>query len=201
MSLVHGVILTMSDTATQNFKKVYAPILDRPANLRRNINIHNTLIACSLPAELEPSVLDQVKTFPWPDQPIEFQICRIYPASNHYIMGQLDAPQITQLHLQLIESIQPYLAEHFLPKYLDYELKPKQYQYLHTYGYHLVKEFFVPHVSLGKYETSKIRDQEFKQFKQLPINQHSFVFDRIRLDRGTDSQFGNYEQLWTKQLI
>src|SRR5258706_160453 len=85
----------------------------------------------------------------------------------NYIALPIISDELHKLHLNLLEYIQPYVHKQFNPKYLEHNLSKNELIHLHTYGYHRIKEYFKPHITIGKYETKQLQNEEFELVRKV----------------------------------
>lgn len=169
----------------------------REANLRKSVRLHLGLLLCTLSAERKSALLKFLSSEKLKINPVTVRIGNLIPIAIDYLGFSLHAPEIYQTHLTLLETVEPFTAEQFNPKYLKHDLSPVELKYLHQYGYHRVKEFFKAHLTIGKYLTKEIRDSELKL---APKIEGSFIFDTLQLDESIDGSGIPAEILWETKL-
>ena len=101
------------------------------------------------------------------------------------------------MHQKLLLKLEPYIKEQFNHKYLNTQLLPKQLEYLHKFGYHRVFEFYTPHITIGRYESRIIRDNQMHFAPQI---KGEFKFDKVYLDDCIDGSHIPADILWSKVL-
>lgn len=169
----------------------------REPNLRKNISLHVSLMLCSLSLQAKEKLLKFLNSEGFTLSKITASIGNLQPIGDNYIGFSFTSDELIKAHLKLLEAIKPFTAENFNPKYLDQNLSPEEKKYLHQYGYHRVKEFFKPHLTIGKYETTKVRDEELKIAPKLS---GTLTFDSLTLDEVEDGSMIPGKILWEMKL-
>lgn len=169
----------------------------RESNLRKNISLHVSLMLCSLSPQAKDKLLNFLNSGGFTLSKITASIGNLQPIGDSYIGFSFTSDELIEAHLKLLNAVCPFTVENFNPKYLDQNLSSKEKEYLHQYGYHRVKEFFKPHLTIGKYETTAIRDEELKIAPKLS---GILTFDSLTLDEIEDGSMIPGQVIWEMKL-
>lgn len=194
---LNNFILIPNEEDELRLREQIGDFYKREANLRKNIRLHVGLLLCSLKPDVKPKLLEFLKNGGLKMPPVKVEIKSLVPIAIDYIGVSLESPEIINAHLRLIETVRPFTKGNFNPQYLKHNLSKREFEYLEEYGYHRIKEFFHPHLTIGNYETEEIRDREMKL---APKISGSITFDRLYLDECEDGSAIPAEILWETKL-
>lgn len=195
---VHGLVLHLDPKDEQRIKNKIKRDYKSPDNLRKNVNLHMSLTIASFDNSIVPEVVTILDTEFQAEKRVIFKFGHVKKLSDRYIALPIKSKLLHDLHNKLLDKLAVNLKNSFNPKYLDYDLGRKQEKYLYKYGYHRVKEFFDPHITIGKYKDSKIRDEHFN--KKIVID-GSYQFTKLVLDEADDSFNEPTKILWETELL
>lgn len=178
MIKIHGFVLKMNPTDEKRFLQSTSSFLKRKSNLRSHFAPHITLFLCPLPKDKMGEMADLLRakiSF----EPIVVSFGQAYAEGDRYISLPFDNGEVVKLHDNLLELIKPITKGNYNKKYLDYGLSKREKEYLEEYGYHRIKEFFKPHLTIGKYKDTKTRDEELEC---APLVNGKYTFDIFEFD-------------------
>lgn len=196
---IHGFVLKLAPSEESRLYARFKEFYERPNNLRIGVDLHLSLLICCLPWEKVSLVTKELEEWKCDIGSVKVGFDKpTKGSSKEYIFLPIKSDQLYAAHVKLIEKLKPFLKDAFNPKYLSTDLTELQREYLHTYGYHRVREFFNPHVTIGKYENETIRDEEFQY---APSVSWSFLFDNLIFDESILDKILDYKTLWRTKLI
>ncbi len=197
MANVQGIVLYPSSDSENRIKNQVEGFLVRPLNLRKRVLLHSNLAIYSLPKITQKQVLALLPTITEGVSPIVAKIGKLQPVGSEYVGFSLVSPELINIHNLIVDKLAPIVRGNFNQKYLDQKLSEKELFYLRNYGYHRIKEFFQPHLTIGRYRSSRIRDKELKFAPKL---NGKILFNRIGFDNSTDNSVIPATILWQKDL-
>jgi hypothetical protein len=199
MEIVQGFVLRMNREDEKFFRSVYEPVLSNSSNKRNNVPIHLTLtIAAFRSQDIIQKAIRSLEMHKKDFFSVPVEILSAEGVGDTYIGLSISSPEVHGLQERLLDSLHPILKGQHRQKYENAELSAHEKVYLREYGYHRVKEFFEPHITIGRYESEVIRDQ---QLQTVPKNQNTYMFDTLLLDE-SDYDHGNMvpKIFWETQL-
>lgn len=196
MARVQGLVLIPSAQSETRLQTKVHDFLSRPLNNRRDISLHLTLLLYHLPDAVITQVIAKLDAIPFEVPQLASDITSLEKIGDKYIGFRLTNPAFAALHEQFVTYLAPTISGHFNPKYLDQQLTPHELDYLHNYGYHRIKEFFLPHLTIGGYDNATIRDAEFAF---APHIQDSITFDKLYFDNAWENA-DPATTLWSRNL-
>lgn len=195
--IVNAFTLIPNEPSKQLIIKQVESFYLRKKNLRRNVRFHLSLTLCSLKDQVKTRLVQFLSQEGLSLKQINTPIGKLLSEGTQFIVIPIESSEIRLAHLYLLDTLQPFLSENFNPDYLKANLSPQEMKYLHTYGYHRIKEFFRPHITIGKYETTEIRDEELKLAPNITGN---LTFDTLQLDEVEDKSRASAKILWETKL-
>lgn len=170
------------DPTPESEEKILSQVRDflkRPENRRSAVRMHIAVVIYTLPEPVVRQVTEKLEEVALKLKPVTIQLGGLQKFGNKYIAFNLVSKELIQTHEIITEALQPIVKNIFNPKYLEENLLPKQEYYLKNYGYHRIKEFFEPHLTIGKYDNETIRDAEIAL---APKIEGELVFDKLVVD-------------------
>jgi hypothetical protein len=197
---IQAVLLKMDPVSESTFRDQLGDFYLREKNLRKKVELHLSLTICALPNDRISQMISCLAKVKDELFPVLISLGQPEPLGDDYIAIQVPLYGIKNLkdfHNKLLDLIQPVTREAFNPKYLDSNLTEHELEYLHKYGYHRIKEYYHPHITIGKYENATTRDQEFKMVPKL---KGEFLFNKLQLDQSIDGSGIPADILWESVL-
>jgi 2'-5' RNA ligase len=178
MNRIQIVSLDPTQESEEQFLSQVENFINRPKNQWKNISIHISLMLYCLPEDKVGDVIDILSTISSNFKPVTIKLGKINKFGIKYINIQIFDEKLNQMHLEVVEATKPIVRGYFNQKYLGDKLLPNQLKYLKEYGYHRIKEYFDPHITIGKYDGEDIRNMEFEN---VPNIVGELVFDKLTI--------------------
>lgn len=196
---IQGIVLDISSSSLKSFNDQLLKFRDNDLNTIKSFRIHLTLTMFSFTNDQEciNKIIPILEKSAEEMHPITITVGDPLPFGDDYIALEVISNSLFTTHFELVEVLKPYTKEHFNPKYLAHNLNSTEKTYLHEYGYHRIREFYHPHITIGKYSSEEIRDQ---QLNLAPKITGEFTFDKIYLDTCIDGSGIRSDILWEKEL-
>jgi len=195
---VHAFVLRMPEKEEEKIKSQIGDFYSRPANLRKKVILHLSLFVVYLDEEKIKQMLDFLSVWKPDFKAVVGTLGELEKVGENYIGFAIQSIEIQPMHETLTESIKHITAGCFDARYLKEKLTEKQRSYLDNYGYHRIKEYFQPHITIGKYVDQDTRDREFACAPKLEgkITFTHLVFDQSIVNSGIPA-----EVLWSMSLV
>lgn len=201
MQMVNALHLYPDRDSEQLLRKEFAELYQHPFNIRRHIIPHLAISLACLPKNLHEQYLNRLEIFTETLSTIDVVTSHVYAGDASYILLNVDSPQLRELHNSYLDSFSDLLAGHYNKKYLQYDLDEKLTKYLEKYGYHRVKENYLPHITLAKFTDPEVQKKALANTTKaitLKLNFNRIVFDEVGANQDTDVNTARI--LWEKDL-
>ncbi len=196
---VQGVTLDIDKKSSLDFFKEINYVLSNSYNLWKNVDLHITLHLFSFNTAEESMVVIPSLEKIFNNLPaIKIDIGEASINDDGYIFLKVISNNLKELHLEVIEELKEFTSNKFNPKYLNTNLLPNQLEYLNKYGYHRVREYFEPHITIAKFEN---REEQLKVFEQLSEFNGTLVFNKVSLGDNIDKSYTPSITLWERELV
>jgi hypothetical protein len=159
---VQAITLRLSPASEELFLSKAGTFCDRPQNMYRRVVRHIGLAVYCLPPAVQESVKIRLTKMQSSFFPVTVTLGPLQKIGPEYFGFAAESPNLIRLHELVTTGLKPVVAGYFNRKYLNHRLSNREKRYLYKSGYHRIKEFYHPHITLGKYATTAIRDAEFE---------------------------------------
>ena len=197
MTWIQGVVLDPTPKSEEKILRQVRDFLQRSENHRGRVRMHIGLIIYCLPDEVIKQVTEKLGEIAEKLKPVTIKLEGLQKFGSKYIAFKINSEDLRQIHETVAEALSPIVKGNFNPRYLEENLLPNQEYYLKNYGYHRIKEYFEPHLTIGKYENEEIRDAEMAL---APKIEGELVFDKLVVDNSEAGSPIPSVIIWEKKL-
>ncbi len=194
---IQSIVYYLADNKQNELRDKLGNFVSHPANLRKRVVLHLSVVLYCLPVEKVPHLITSLTAITSGFKPLCAQVDKLEKIGPDYIGFSLQSEELQKIHETVVEELRPLVSGIYNPKYLKHNLSEKELFYLKNYGYQRIKEFYAPHLTIGKYESEEVRDIEYLS---APSISGEIVFDKLVLDECIEGSGIPANILWEKKL-
>lgn len=157
---------------------------------------HISYAICPMPESNLPKLKEELESYVSNVKKFEVTLSEVkYNAKNKFYYIELSGDTLRKLHIDLTNLANKYRDNYIRTKDLERlnagQLNEKEAQYLNTYGYMRVLEYFNPHITIGNIGIEEYNESELLtelKSRLVSVENSKVVIDHIHAVFHTDSQ-------------